>query len=91
MNTSKYKIEYYPYNSDTVAVLEGHYDETEGVYIGNTVSKEILKAYTNANKNPKVILYAEDVLGNKTNATYQAIISALPKLNTITSSDIRLF
>ena len=67
-------------------VLVGHYDSTEGVYIGNTVSKETLKKYTENNKNLKVILYAEDLLGNSTSATYQAIISALPKINTVTSS-----
>lgn len=90
MNTAKYKIEYLPYDKDdkkeNYEVLVGHYDSTKGVYIGNTVSKETLKKYTENNKNLKVILYAEDLLGNSTSATYQAIISALPKINTVTSS-----
>ena len=90
MNTAKYKIEYLPYDKDdkkeNYEVLVGHYDSTEGVYIGTTVSKETLKKYTENNKNLKVILYAEDLLGNSTSATYQAIISALPKINTVTSS-----
>lgn len=57
-----------------------------GVYTADPISKDTLADYANANKNPKFVIYAKDVLGNYKFETYEFILSSIPIINTITSS-----
>ncbi|WP_407398744.1 hypothetical protein [Treponema sp.] len=80
---SKYKIEYIPPTGDPEEVT-GSMDGT--AYKSTPIKNEKLTEYYNSGKNPKYKLYAEDILGNKIDGTYEFIISSLPQINSISSS-----
>lgn len=57
-----------------------------GVFTADSIPNATLATYANANKNPKFVIYAKDVLGKYKFETYEFILSSLPIINTITSS-----
>lgn len=59
---------------------------SDGIYTAASIPSATLAAYAGANKNPKFVIYAKDVLGNYKFETYEFILSSLPIINTITSS-----
>lgn len=85
INPSKYKIEYIKKDGTTEAV-GGSYDPSDGYYKSSVISTATLSDIYNSNYNPKYKFYAEDILGNKIDSTYQFIISALPQISSVSSS-----
>ena len=83
IDPSKYKIQYLPPTGapeDIGGTVEGT------VYKSNPITKEKLTEFYNKSQNPRYKFYAEDILGNKNDATFEFIISSLPQINSINTS-----
>lgn len=83
INTSKYRIQYLPPTGapeDIRGTVEGT------VYKSNSITKEKLTEFYNKSQNPRYKFYAEDILGNNNEATFEFIISSLPQINSINTS-----
>ena len=83
INTLKYRIQYLPKTGDPEDI-GGTVEGT--VYKSNSITKEKLTEFYNAGQNPRYKFYAEDILGNKNDATFEFIISSLPQINSINTS-----
>nr|WP_318693109.1 hypothetical protein [uncultured Treponema sp.] len=83
IDPSKYKIQYLP-PTGAPEDIGGNVEGT--VYKSNSITKEKLTEFYNKSQNPRYKFYAEDILGNKNDATFEFIISSLPQINSINTS-----
>ena len=83
IDPSKYKIQYLP-PTGAPEDIGGNVEGT--VYKSNPITKEKLTEFYNKSQNPRYKFYAEDILGNKNDATFEFIISSLPQINSINTS-----
>ena len=87
MNTSKYKVTYVP-KTGNPTVLTGAMGtgEDAGKYVVNSIPASTLTGYAANNENPKYTFYAEDLLGNSKEETYQFVLSTLPTISSVTTT-----
>ena len=87
MNTSKYKVTYVP-KTGNPTVLTGVMGtgEDAGKYVVNSIPASTLTGYAANNENPKYTFYAEDLLGNSKEETYQFVLSTLPTISSVTTT-----